>query len=62
MVLPALCIGTKKGEPIVDSAKLLLDPAIKSFHSEHIAYAVLAFSALFIFVLFPALFLLLYLT
>ena len=49
-----------KGEPIADSAKLLLDPAIKPFHSEHIAYAVLAFSALFIFVLFPTLFLLFY--
>ena len=49
-----------KGEPIADSAKLLLDPAIKPFHSEHIAYSVLAFSALFIFVLLPTLFLPLY--
>ena len=49
-----------KGKLIADSAKLLLDPAIRPFHSEHIAYAVLAFSALFIFVLLPTLFLLLY--
>ena len=49
-----------KGELIADSAILLLDPTIRPFHSEHIVYAIVAFSVLLIFVLIPTVFLLLY--
>ena len=59
-LLLAFFLYSSKGEAIADSATLLLDPAIRPFHSEHIVYAVLAFSALFMFVLLPTLFLLLY--
>ena len=50
----------RKGEIIPDSTVLFYDPTIRFFHSEHIPYAILAFSILAIFVLLPPLLLLLY--
>ena len=48
------------GEPILNFTVLLFDMNVKFFHSEHIPYAVLALSVLFIFVLPPPLLLLFY--
>ena len=49
-----------KGEQVSDSGVLLLDPSVKSFHSQHIPYVVLALIILVVFILLPPLFLLLY--
>ena len=49
-----------KGEQISDSGVLLLDPSVKSFHSQHIPYVVLTLIILVVFILLPPLFLLLY--
>ena len=48
------------GEAILNSTVLLFDTNVKFFHSEHIPYAVLALSVIFIFVLPPPLLLLFY--
>ena len=48
------------GEAVLNSTVLLFDTNVKFFHSEHIPYAVLALSVIFIFVLPPPLLLLFY--
>ena len=48
------------GEAILNSTVLLVDTSINFFHSQHIPYAVLALSVIFIFVLPPPLLLLFY--
>ena len=48
------------GEVVPDSAVLFYDPTLRSFHSKHIPYAVLALSVIVIFVLLPPILLVLY--
>ena len=59
-LLFAIYTYDSSGEASLNSTVLLFDTNVKFFHSEHIPYAVLALSVIFIFVLPPPLLLLFY--
>ena len=58
--LLAVNLYNSHGNTVKKSAILLYDPAIRLFDSDHIIYAVLTFSAFFIFIILPTFFLALY--